>query len=353
MNHSKFQQEKQRFIQGLWPQKTIELSELQHVGENIYAIDNTELPAENKFTASYDRAIGISNKQRNIVKEASGETGLTNYRNYINVASNLVKPKTVVVIASPESHQLAEIIPVVDEYIAPAIFFDFAEILADETNYNISDVSYDNTAKPRITIIYTNPKGETHNFGSKEEFIMDGFYIRWSPANVELGHYYERLVCSNGQIVKEEQKDATVYKLSSNEIHNIIGQVKDKSFFINGIEQFGNLLTRASNSRISLAEMRKAQKMLLDEKVSGEQAEQLIPYATVCSSYQSAGLYDQKKEHLIKGEGTIWDTYNVLTKFASHTTIWEPNDHRRITLMNNAVNLLKRDPDIINYIDIY
>lgn len=66
-----------------------------------------------------------------------------------------------------------------------------------------------------------------------------------------------------------------------------------------------------------------------------------------------AGLYDAKKEHLMKGEGTIWDTYNVLTQFASHTTIWKPNDHRRIAIINGAVELLKQEPDIINYLDIY
>lgn len=153
--------------------------------------------------------------------------------------------------------------------------------------------------------------------------------------------------------MKEERKDNTVYKLSANEIHSIIGKVKNKSFFAIGVEQFGKLLKRASSSRISLAEMKRAQKILIAENVNAEKAEHLIPYAEVCSSYQNAGLYDAKKEHLMKGEGTIWDTYNVLTQFASHTTIWKPNDHRRIAIMNGAVGLLKREPDIVNYLDIY
>ena len=55
----------------------------------------------------------------------------------------------------------------------------------------------------------------------------------------------------------------------------------------------------------------------------------------------------------MKGEVTVWDTYNSLTQFATHTTIWEHQDHRRINVMNEAVNLLKKKPDIVNYIDIY
>lgn len=163
-------------MNGLWPQKTIELSEL----------------------SSYDQTLGINSRQRAMVKEASGETGLTNYRNYINVASHLQKPKSVVIISSPENHQLAEIVPIVDEYILPTVFFDFAEIMADETGYQISDVKFNNAGKPRITVVYTNPNGRTHRFGPGEDFMMDRFYLTWTPSNVELGHYYERLVCSNG-----------------------------------------------------------------------------------------------------------------------------------------------------------
>lgn len=69
---------------------------------------------------------------------------------------------------------------------------------------------------------------------------------------VELGHYYERLVCSNGQTVKEERKDSTIYKLSANEIHSIIGKVKNKSFFVSGVEQFGKLLTQVSDLDIEV-----------------------------------------------------------------------------------------------------
>jgi len=93
MNNSNIQQEKQRFMNVLWAQKTIELSELQHVGENVFALNAIELPADDKFTSSYDQTLGINSSQRAMMKEASGETGLTNYRNYINVASNLQKPK--------------------------------------------------------------------------------------------------------------------------------------------------------------------------------------------------------------------------------------------------------------------
>ena len=86
-------------MQGLWPQKNVNLSNLVHVGENLYSLGGTEILATEVFTDTYDRIIGIDSRQRKMVKEASGETGLTNYRNYINVASNMQESKSVVVIA--------------------------------------------------------------------------------------------------------------------------------------------------------------------------------------------------------------------------------------------------------------
>lgn len=353
MNNSEFQRSKLQFTQGLWPQKSINLNELLHVGENVYSIGGTEMAASSLFTDTYDRIIGIDKHQKKMVKDASGENGLTNYRNYINVASSIQKTKSVLVIASPINRELTDIIPIVDEYISPAMFFDFAEMIAEEMDYIMYDMKFNNVGKPCITITYTNPHSQPHLFGPGEDFLTDGLYLAWTPVQVELGHYYERLVCSNGQTISEEHKDAIVHKLSSNEIRRIINFIKGKGFFTNGIEQFGRMLTRASESRISLAEMGKAQKILIAEGVDKGQAEELIPYEGIRASYENAGYYDRSKEHLMKGEGTIWDAYNALTRFATHAPIWSPHDHRRISIMNGAVGMLKQEPDIVNYIDIY
>ena len=42
-------------MQGLWPQKTISLSGLAHVGENVYSMDGKEVTASCVFTDAYDR----------------------------------------------------------------------------------------------------------------------------------------------------------------------------------------------------------------------------------------------------------------------------------------------------------
>lgn len=353
MENSEFQRMKQQIAEMMWPQKTLNLNELAHKGENVYAIGGKEIAASESFTKAYDRVIGINKQQTEMVKAASGETGLTNYRNYINVASSMQKPRSVVVIASPVSRELTDIVPLVDAYIPPSLFFDFAEMMVEETGFTVSDIKFDQRGRPRMTLTYTNPQSRPHSFGTGEDFLMDGFYLAWTPSQVELGHYYERLVCSNGQTVKEEHMDTNAYRLSPDEVRKMIDLVKHQTFLVNGIEQFGQLLTRAAETRISLSEMGRAQRLLIAEGVDKEQAEVLIPYESVRASYERAGYRGLGQEHLMKGEGTIWDTYNTLTQFASHTPIWGQQDLRRISVMDGAVGLLKRKPDIVNYIDIY
>ena len=55
---------------------------------------------------------------------------------------------------------------------------------------------------------------------------------------------------------------------------------------------------------------------------------------------------------ITKGEGTVWDAYNVLTEFATHTTLWGAQDNKRISLMNKATTMLRKKPDIVSYIEI-
>ena len=47
-------------MQGLWPHKTVTMSEITHVGENVYSIAGTKVPAGNVFTGDDDLSIWIS-----------------------------------------------------------------------------------------------------------------------------------------------------------------------------------------------------------------------------------------------------------------------------------------------------
>lgn len=352
MNYTDYLQVKEDFIMQLAPHKEVELTEIQHESDQLYSIDGVEVPASRRFADSYDTIIGIKPKQKALVRNASGETGLSNYRNYQSVAISIQKPQKVLIVASPESRQLTEVIPIVEEYIAPTLFFDFAEMVAHETGYEIVKVNYSPLGNIQATITFQSRDVRPTLFLPGEDFLLDGFYLTWTPASLSAGHYYERLVCSNGQTEQESQLDSEVYRLGPEEMRTTIALLKSNDFKQMGIESFRGLISTAYESRISLAEMRSCQKTLISLGVGKKVAEEQIPYGKVCESYQKAGKYDADKERIIKGEGTLWDAYNVLTEFATHTTLWTPEDHRRISLMNKATNMLRKKPDIVSYIEI-
>ena len=352
MNYTDYLQVKEDFITQLAPQKEVDLAEIQHESDQLYTVDGVEVLASKHFADSYDALIGIKPKQKALVRNASGETGLSNYRNYQSVAMSIHRPQRVLLVASPESRQLTEIIPIVEEYIAPTLFFEFAEMVAHETGYEIVGVHYNSSDSIRVTITFQSREARPELFLPGEDFLMDGFYLSWDPASVSAGHYFERLACSNGQTVRERHSDGMSHRLGEQEMRQMIGLLRSEDFRLMGAETFRDLIAMAYESRISLAEMKSCQRTLLSLGVSKVMAEEMVPYESLCKSYRQVGMYDPNKERITKGEGTVWDAYNVLTEFATHTTLWTPEDHRRISLMNKATNMLRKKPDIVSYIEI-
>ncbi|WP_308555655.1 hypothetical protein [uncultured Porphyromonas sp.] len=352
MNYTDYLQVKEDFITQLAPQKEVDLAEIQHESDQLYTVDGVEVLASKHFADSYDALIGIKPKQKALVRNASGETGLSNYRNYQSVAMSIHRPQRVLLVASPESRQLTEIIPIVEEYIAPTLFFEFAEMVAHETGYEIVGVHYRPSDSIRVTITFQSRESRPELFLPGEDFLMDGFYLSWDPASVSAGHYFERLACSNGQTVRERHSDGMAHRLGEQEMRQMIGLLRSEDFRLMGAETFRDLIATAYESRISLAEMKSCQRTLLSLGVSKVMAEEMVPYETLCKSYLQAGTYDSQKERITKGEGTVWDAYNVLTEFATHTTLWGAQDHKRISLMNKATTMLRKKPDIVSYIEI-
>lgn len=177
MNYTDYLQVKEDFIMQLAPHKEVELTEVQHESDQLYSVDGVEVPASRRFADSYDTIIGIKPKQKALVRNASGETGLSNYRNYQSVAMSIHKPQKVLIVASPESHQLTEVIPIVEEYIAPTLFFDFAEMVAHETGYEIVKVNYSPSVNIQATITFQSRDVRQHYFFRERTFLWMAFTL--------------------------------------------------------------------------------------------------------------------------------------------------------------------------------
>ena len=50
---------------------------------------------------------------------------------------------------------------------------------------------------------------------------------------------------------------------------------------------------------------------------------------------------------------TVWQLFNLLTAFATHTPTWTPHDLRRPQLMEQSVSLLNHKRNIIEYHNVF
>lgn len=109
----------------------------------------------------------------------------------------------------------------------------------------------------------------------------------------------------------------------------------------------------ASQTPASLNEVYCGRKLLTRHGAPEDLAEQLMPYSRLLNQYEEHGYGSHLKISKAKSDIMMWDLYNNLTEFASHNTLWDVNDNRRSSLMQQSVGLLQRKRDIQEYYDIF
>ena len=69
-------------------------------GKNVYKVEGTEVLVNDFVSKELDALIGLSPKQQKVVKAASGEMGLRDFRNYLATAGSFTKPQSIALIAN-------------------------------------------------------------------------------------------------------------------------------------------------------------------------------------------------------------------------------------------------------------
>ena len=85
-------------------------------GKNVYKVEGTEVLVNDFVSKELDELIGLSPKQQKVVKTASGEMGLRDFRNYLATAGSFTKPQSIALIANPESKTVSGIVPIKRKY---------------------------------------------------------------------------------------------------------------------------------------------------------------------------------------------------------------------------------------------
>lgn len=343
----KFQRD--NYLREQKPYKVISKNEIQFLGENIYELEGKEFQVSPLVATQIDKFIGINKKQVSAIHKASGEEGVRDYRNYIAMVNSISNPQNLALIADPKERIIIGATALEKDAIPMESFFDFAEMFANDNNYSISSFSKGSDVTAGIELTMIPDTKNIISLGIDEDFMTNGYLMKWNLGAIEIGHYYERLICSNGAVEKVFKKQSSFHSLEDKNIRTLLNYPQYANTDFNAFRQNAYI---AMESKASLAELQYVSKLLQANNVDEELIETIIPLQSDVQAYEQMG-YNQFEYTRAKSSQTVWETFNRLTFFASHNEIWDTDDNRRVQIMSASVGFLNKQRDIKEYYDIF
>lgn len=342
------------FLAAQLPYRTVEPQELVASGENTYLMHGLELEVEPHISRQIDAFIGVSPRQSKAVADTFGANGIRDLRNYLALSNSVEKAGKLALIADPRARKIVGATHLKQEAIPAEGFFDFLEIFMDDNGYTPDTFYTSGSLQGGVTVNLMPNTPNYNEIAKDEEFLTNGIWFRWNLGEVEVGNYYMRMICSNGQMERTERKVAHSYQLNDTNIAKMLALPRNDGFMNDGFDKLRTNALIAMRTDASLGEVKLADRLLSRYGVEQDIANEIAPYEQLCGMYQAAG-YDTKQipANLARSGINMWELINRLTAFASHTPIWEAGDNRRSGLMMESVKLLSRPRDIKEYISIF
>ena len=335
------------------PYRTVGREQLEYIGGNFYKVDGVEMEVTPEVAADLDAFIGLSKEQAKTVETASGETGIRNFRNYLASANSISRPLRLAIVGDRNTRRITQAVPLKGELITAEAFFDFAEMFMDRNGYSSRSCMVGSDTGAGFSIVLDSEFPEVSAIIDGEDFLTNSIYLKWNPGEIELGHYYERLVCSNGQVERIHSRDAVINSLATEQVNRMLS-LPDSKIMDRGFNEFRNAALSAINTRASLQELKYVSAFLEKFGLDVREVEEVAPYRKELQEYAARGYdIDRNNAATTLASMTVWNLYNSVTAFASHNDVWTESDTRRMALYEVAVQFLYRDRDIKNYIDIF
>ena len=322
--------------------------------KNVYMVEGTEVLVSDMVSKQLDELIGLTPQQTKVIKAASGQDGVRDFRNYLATANSMTNPVSVALIANPDTKTVSGLVPIKDEPITPDSFIDFLSLFMEfnhlyPTRY---EMAYDPAAG--MTIYLNSRKPDIRQIAPNEDFMTNAYYMRWNLGQIELGRYYERLICSNGQTETIRLYGARAQSIREEKAVAMLGIPRDREQLRIAFNRFGDKAREAMNVRASMAELKYISNRLDKYLVHPDEARQIAPYNEQMNMYLESG-YQCQAEQLksLLASMTVWELYNSVTDFASNNQKWDRTDNRRGMLQGDALHFLMKNRDIKNYENIF
>ncbi|MBQ4008579.1 MAG: hypothetical protein IIT60_04060 [Muribaculaceae bacterium] len=355
MDTIEFNKTKQEVLSRPIVYRELEAHEIVALGENQYAVGDANFVVNPRVACEIDRFAGIKKGQSRIAHDSYGVPGLTNLRNFFGQATASAKrSKRIVLAANTQARQIVDAIPIRGRIITPEVFFDFAEMFMDKNSYVPHNVEYSQFGGRGISILMKPVEEQFMEYEPDDEFLSNGIFLLWTPGEISLGNYYERLVCTNGSTQMSRHTITKAFSPEAAHLEQLLDVNSESAPFKENLNRMLVSARLAMRTPASVHEMKVAMKMLCHHGMAEEDANQVIPYSRLKTQYEEAGYYlNSVQEGQAKTNRSMWDVFNLLTYFATHNTVWAQQDIRRSSLMEASMNLLLRERDIKDYYNIF
>lgn len=337
----------------LFPHKKVALGDLRQVEGTLFDLNGMDLVFEPSVVDRLNRHIGTNRTQLNLVRNAAGDVGQVNFRNFLSDATTFDYNKDVVIIASPETRHIVNVLIPKHDFIPPQQFFDFAQLFMDDASYRFEKMEVDRSGHFDIMVYMQSQNPTIKQFAPGEDTITDGAYLRWTGDQIELGNYFTRLVCTNGAVATVKERHARLDTFNAHEVHRLIDLAKSRHLPHIGFRDYEEKALEAMETKCSLFELQNLTSTLTGSRtgLSAETVNSILPTMKYEKHFEARGIDVKYQSKLIKTDLAVWTVFNMLTAFATHTDLLDPDDSARSQVMNVATRFLHAKRDIKNYIE--
>ena len=351
METQAYLRKKEELLSNQQPYRVVRLEEIAAMDDNYFKIGNVVTKVTPIVAYTIDRAIGVSKKLQKTIIDTYGNSGITAFRNYLAQANSVTEPSSLAFIANPKAKIVDAAIPVKSAPITMESFFDFLEMFMDKNSYKIETIEHSQNSIYGLTARLLPEHPEYRTFKGNDEFLSNGLYVKWNIGEMEMGNYYLRLVCTNGQTRVFPHKLAHSYNLETIRIKELLDIPKKPEIMNGNLKKLIDKAEEAMNIYASLNEMKQAYNLLerYNDVTSDSKFNDIVPYEAYLGQVSTHKKVSQSQ---IRTNIVFWDLFNTLTDYATHNQVWTPNDNRRTNFMSDAMNLLMKERDIINYYDV-
>ena len=331
--------------------RTVSVGDIKIVDTNVIEWNGTPIKMTESAFNQLCKIIGVPvqfNKTVNsLFNEEQHIKFLNNVRNALSRSDN---SKSVTLIVNKIQKKIVGVLKEDRQLISNKGFLDTVSQTVDKGNLIVNDFAVnDNTGE--IIINTTNPNGYFDVKGVKDEAHIGGVtFANSMKSGFEVTPYTNRLVCTNGMIVKGFSDDDIHMNNLSNDSMNIFWKKLGnliKNNFKPGL--FDERVIKAMNTPASLSELTAGSQALmknLDATFEVKDVQSWIPLQQTLNKYHAAGIdtnnFNQFQMKNAKTGTSVWDLLQSITHWASHDNGFNLSEMDRIHLQMFAGNMFAK-----------